>query len=68
MFSAPRNNRCCATCKNWAGVRKKTCYGVEAPSGVERGKCLAGVYTSATSGHCAYEGTDCKKFEKWSEI
>ena len=68
MFSVPKINKCCATCDNWQGARKKTCFGAETDTNSVRGQCSAGVHSLDTSGHKAFEGNYCKQFKKWREL
>ena len=62
-------NKCCATCANWAGMRKLVMNSyVEADSPNVRGKCYAGVSNCVTDGPCACEGFNCSKYQKWGAL
>ena len=67
-WTAPRDAIRCVNCANWAGPRKSTLGGAEAPSPSERGKCYANVFCGVTQGPCASEGIGCSKFEKWGAL
>lgn len=68
-WTASKNQRCCATCANWAGPRTEK-YGssAETESPSVRGKCYAGVPADSTPGPTAMAGTCCSKYQKWSAL
>ena len=65
MWTATNGTKCCATCSHWRGPRELRGTSVVTASPGERGKCAAGVFSSVTQGHCAYQNSDCNKYVKW---
>ncbi len=69
MWTATKSTKCCATCANWGGARKRTYANCsETPNPGTRGKCYEGVFTSVTQGQCACEGRNCPKYTLWGAL
>ncbi len=69
MWTATKNEKCCATCANWGGGRSVTyAHTVETDDPGEYGKCYAGVFSGCSSGQRACDGRNCAKYQKWSAL